>query len=92
MLAHRLDNAVAGTVLAIGIMVAASAVLWKAQTPPHSVGIKGDRLEIAPQVGCSYAAWPYGCDWQLRASPEPPRRSKFGRRGRHHQMLPHSSS
>ena len=87
MLAHKLDNAVAGTVLAIVIMVAASAALWRSQKATDPSAAKSDRLDTAPQVDCSYTAWPYGCDWQLHAPPDPPKHSKFGRRGQRRHAL-----
>jgi len=80
MLAHKLNNPVVGAVLAIGIVSAISAALWRSQPASYPLGIKSDRLDTTPKADCSFAVWPYGCDWRLNASPEPPKRSKFGRR------------
>ena len=80
MLAHKLNNPVVGAVLAIGIVSAISAALWRSQPASYPLGIKSDRLDAMPKADCSFAVWPYGCDWQLNASPAPPKRSKFGRR------------
>jgi hypothetical protein len=85
--AHKLNNPVVAAVLAIGIISAISAALWRSQPASYPLGVKSDRLDTTPQVDCSFAAWPYGCDWQLNASPEPPKRSKFGRRRQYRHRL-----
>jgi len=80
MLAHRLNNPVAGAVLAIGIVSAISAALWRSQPASYPLGVKSDRLDATPGADCSFAMWPYGCDWHLNAPAAPPKHSKFGRR------------
>jgi len=82
MRAHKLNNPMIGVLLAISLAAATAAVIWKRQSVTYPVGVKGDRLDIAPRSDCSQVVWPYGCDWQLNASPGTKSHSRFGRRGK----------
>ncbi len=82
MRAHKLNNPMIGALLAISVAAVAAAVIWKRQAATYPIGVKGDRLEMAPRTDCSQAAWPYGCDWQLNPQPDTRGHSRFGRRGK----------
>ena len=83
MLVHKLNRPAIGALLAISVATATATVIWTRHTATYPVGIRGDRLDIAPQDGCSQMVWPYGCDWQHQNTlPNTRIHSRFGHRGR----------
>jgi len=87
MLIHKLNSSVVGALLAISVAATAAIVIWKRHSTAYPSGVKGDRLEVAPQAGCSQALWLYGCDWQFNVLPHERTHSHFGRRGKYQQGL-----
>jgi hypothetical protein len=86
MLVHKLNSRTMGAMLAISVAATAAVVIRKQQPVSYPLGIKGDRLELTPQAGCSQVVWPYGCDWHLNALADTRKHSRFGRRGRNHPV------
>ena len=87
MLLHRFNTPAVGALLAIGIAATAAFVIWKRHGASYPLGVKGDRLDVAPRAGCSKVVWPYGCDWQPGAPVDARTHSRFGVRGKHKHGL-----